>query len=139
MTYLLDTNVISELRKRRCDPAVRAWVRNRQPLDLYISVVTALEIETGILQVERRDSEQAARLRRWFEEAVLVGFAGRVLPFDLPVARQVARLHVPDRAPAHDAQIAGTALAHGMTVVTRNITDFERTGVLLVNPWSPAD
>jgi toxin FitB len=134
--YLLDTNVVSELRKRRGDPGVKQWVAAQSAADLAISVVTVIEIETGILRKERTDPDQAHILARWFENNLLTGFAERILPLDLAAARRVASLHVPDQAPQHDALIAGTALARGLTVVTRNTHDFERTGVEYLNPWS---
>lgn len=134
MTFLLDTNVISELRTARGDPGVREWA-DAQPLaSLHLSVVTVIEIETGILRRARTDPSQAELLRGWLESRVLPGFADRILPIDLAVARQVAQLHVPDPAPRHDALIAGTALAHDLTVVTRNTSDFQRTGVRTLNP-----
>jgi hypothetical protein len=134
--FLLDTNVVSELRKRRGDAGVKQWVAQQSVADLAISVVTVIEIETGILRKARTDPEQAQILTRWFEQNVLTGFADRILPLDLAAARRVASLHVPDQAPQHDALIAGTALAHGLTVVTRNTRDFERAGVEHRNPWS---
>lgn len=135
MTYLLDTNVISELRHRRGEPRVRAWVDARAASELAISVVTVIEIETGILRLARTDPRQAAVLRKWFEERVLTAFADHIYPIDLSTARQVAPLHVPHPAPRHDALIAGTALEHRLIVVTRNTADFEQTGVEIVNPW----
>jgi hypothetical protein len=134
--YLLDTNVISELRKRRGDPGVKQWVAQQSAADLAISVVTVIEIETGILRRARTDPNQARILSRWFEQNVLTGFAERILPLDLAAVRRVALLHVPDQAPQHDALIAGTALARALTVVTRNTRDFERAGVEYFNPWS---
>jgi predicted nucleic acid-binding protein len=138
--YLLDTNVVSELRKRRGDPGVKQWVAKQSVADLAISVVTIIEIETGILRKGRTDPDpdQAQILTRWFEQNVLTGFAERILPLDLAAARRVASLHVPDQAPQHDALVAGTALARGLTVVTRNTRDFERAGVEYLNPWSEA-
>lgn len=136
MRYLLDTNVVSELRKRRGDPAVKQWVAKQSVADLAISVVTVIEIETGILRKGRTDPDQAQILTRWLEQNVLTGFADRIVPLDLAAARRVASLHVPDQAPQHDALIAGTALARGLTVVTCNTRDFERAGVEYLNPWS---
>jgi hypothetical protein len=134
--YLLDTNVVSELRKRRGDSGVKRWVAQQSVAHLAISVVTVIEIETGILRKARTDANQAQILTRWFEQNVLTGFADRILPLDLAAARRVASLHVPDQAPQHDALIAGTALARGLTVVTRNTRDFARSGVEYLNPWS---
>lgn len=134
--FILDTNVVSELRRRdRADPQVLAWADSTAQPDLFISVITVLEIETGILSLERRDARQGAVLRDWLNGNILPSFAGRVLPVDLPVARRCAMLHVPDRKPERDAFIAATALVHGLTVVTRNVSDFEHVGVALINPW----
>lgn len=135
MSYLQDTNILSELRRRTAHAKVRAWVDTQPASDLMISVVTVIEIETGILRLARTDRAQAQTLSTWFSDRVLAAFADRILPIDLATARQVAPLHVPDPAPRHDALIAGTALAHQLTVVTRNVGDFERTGVTVVNPW----
>lgn len=137
MTYLLDTNVVSELRKPhgKADENVRAWAVARPAAELYLSVVTILEIERGIAQVGRRDELQAQRLQRWLEDELLDVFRARILPLDVPAARRTARLHVPDPRPERDALIAGTALAHNMTVATRNIRDFEPMGVPVINPW----
>ncbi len=134
--YLLDTNVIHELRKRSGDPEVKQWVAKQRAADLAVSVVTIIEIETGILRKGRSDPDQAQILTRWFENNVLTGFADRILPLDLAASRRVASQHVPDQGPQHDALIAGTALARGLTVVTRNTRDFEHAGVEYLNPWS---
>ena len=133
--FLLDTNVVSELRKAQADPAVVAWARSVPAYKLYISAITLLEIETGILRLERRDPEQAAPLRNWLEVHVMSAFAGRVLSVDGAVARRCARLHVPDRSNECDALIAATALVHDMTVVTRNTRDFAFSGAPVLNPW----
>jgi hypothetical protein len=122
--------------ERRGDPGVKQWVAEQSAADLAISVVTIIEIETGILRKGRTDPDQARALTRWFEQNVLTGFADRILPLDLAAARRVASLHVSDQAPQHDALIAGTALARGLTVVTRNARDFDRAGVEYLNPWS---
>lgn len=133
--FLLDTNVVSELRKTQADSAVVAWARSVPAYKLYISAITLLEIETGILRLERRDPEQAAPLRNWLEVHVMSAFAGRVLSVDGAVARRCARLHVPDRSNECDALIAATALVHDMTVVTRNTRDFAFSGAPVLNPW----
>ena len=133
---LLDTNVVSELRRpERADANVRAWAANT-PAELHVlSVVTVLELERGTLLMERRDATQGAILRRWLEHEVLASLASSVLPIDIDIARACAKLHVPDPRPERDALIAATALVHGLTVVTRNTADFEPMGVALLNPW----
>ena len=136
--YLLDTNVISELRKAKAgkaDAGVMAWAERVPTLSLFLSVITLLELETGVLLIERRDSSQGVILRRWLEMQVMPAFSGRILAVDTPVARRCARLHVPDPRSDRDALIAATALVHDLTVVTRNVADFESTGVRILNPW----
>lgn len=138
--FLLDTNVVSELRKARqgrADPGVIAWAGSVNATALYLSAISLMELETGVLGIERKDAAQGALLRAWLNQQVLPGFAGRVLAVDATVALACARLHVPDRKSERDALIAATALVHGLTVVTRNLADFEGTGVPLINPWSP--
>jgi toxin FitB len=134
--YLIDTNVLSELRRPTlADRKVWAWAASAPQSTLSISAITAFELEVGVLSMERRDARQGAALRRWLNEQVLAAFAGRILPVDTEVALQAARLHVPDPKSARHALIAATALVHGLTVVTRNVGDFDRTGVGLFNPW----
>ena len=136
--YLLDTNVISELRKvraGRADARVAAWADRIDASDLYLSVITLQEIAIGVLLAERRDPAQGATLRTWFEQQVLPAFHGRVLHVDSAIALRSAQLHVPDLHPVRDGLIAATALVHGFKVVTRNTVDFAPTGVGLVNPW----
>lgn len=137
MSYLLDTNVVSELRKpaRRADSRVRSWVASRRPSDLYLSVITVLEVELGIARLDRQDHAQARRLQSWLDGQLLSAFTGRVLPIDLAAARRAAHLHVPDPRPERDALIAATAAVHGLTVVTRNVKDFAPLEVAVVNPW----
>lgn len=138
--YLLDTNVISELRKARAGKADRRVVSWAAPVALtrlFVSVITIHELEMGVLLAERRDPRQGRLLRAWLDGRVVPGFGARVLPVDVAVVRRSARLHVPDPRPFRDALIAATALVHGMTVVTRNVQDFESTGVPIVNPWMP--
>jgi len=137
--YLLDTNVVSELRRPgRAEPKVLAWAASAPVTDIFLSVITILELEMGVLSIERRDAAQGQVLRAWFEEQVLPRFAGRILPVDLSVARACSRLHVPDRQTERDAMIAATALVHGLTVVTRNVGDFQASGCRLLNPWTAA-
>ena len=136
--FLLDTNVISELRKAgdgKADANVVAWLSSVDATTVYLSAITLMEIELGILRIERRDPAQGARLRAWMDQHILPEFADRTLPVDTAVALRCAPLHVPDPRPERDAFIAATALAHGMTVVTRNVADFAPTGVPLLNPW----
>src|SRR5215470_18143449 len=124
--YILDTNVVSELRKgKKADPRVRAWAGALPLASLYLSVVSVLELEIGILLVDRRDAKQGSILRTWMNKHVLPSFSGRVLPIDTAVAQRCAALHVPDPRSDRDALIAGTALVHGMTVVTRNVSHFQ--------------
>ena len=137
--FLLDTNVVSELRKAgdgRIDARVAAWIAAQDAAGFFISALTLMELEIGILRIERRDDEQGRRLRRWMDRHVLPEFEDRTLPVDAAVALTCARLHVPDPRAERDALIAATALVHGMIVVTRNRADFEATGVRLVNPWA---
>lgn len=136
--YLLDTNVVSELRKIRhgkADRHVASWADSVDATDLYLSVVTVQELEIGVLLIERRDPAQGAIFRAWLNGHVLPAFTDRILTVDTAVAQRSARLHVPDPRPVRDGLIAATALVHGMTVVTRNVSDFEPTGVLTINPW----
>ena len=134
--FLLDTNVVSELRRpERADANVRAWASNSPAALHALSVVTVLELELGTLLMERRDAMQGAILRRWLEHEVLTPLSSRVLPIDIEIARVCASLHVPDPRPERDALIAATALVHGLTVVTRNTADFDSIGVALINPW----
>tara|TARA_B110000879_G_scaffold208837_1_gene295233 strand:- start:1026 stop:1445 length:420 start_codon:yes stop_codon:yes gene_type:complete len=137
--FVLDTNVISELRKAksgRADAKVVSWAQTVSSSSLFISAITVLELETGILLVERKDPQQGAVLRSWLNTHVLPAFSERTLPVDVAVALRCARLHVPDPRSDRDALIAATALVHGMTVVTRNVADFSPTGVDVVNPFS---
>jgi toxin FitB len=136
--FLLDTNVLSELRKAktgRIDRRVAAWAREQDADTMFLSVVTLMEIEAGVLRIGRRDPKQAAVLRAWINDSVHPEFAGRIFAIDANVARRCAPLHVPDPRPDRDAWIAATALLHGLTVVTRNVKDFEPMGVPVLNPW----
>lgn len=139
--YLLDTNVVAELRKAKAgkaDKGVTAWASSVAPASLFLSTITVLEMELGILLMERRDPAQGAILRAWMDGHVLPAFAERILAIDTAVARRCARLHVPDPKSERDAFIAATGLVHGMIIVTRNIADFVPTSVATMNPWEHA-
>ena len=134
--YLLDTNVVSELRRpTRANPNVVAWASAAPASALFLSAITVLELERGVLLVERKDAAQGEILRSWLDTRLLPAFADRVLPIDVAVARRCARLHVPDPHSERDALIAATASVYGFTVVTRHAKVFEDTGVETVNPW----
>jgi toxin FitB len=136
--YLLDTNVLSELRKQgdgRAHPGVTAWFEQIDADSCYVSVVTLFELELGIQLLERRDGTQGRKLRSWYERRLLAEFAERTVPIDAAVARRCASLHVPDPRPERDGYIAATALVHGFAMVTRNVEDFAGVGLTLINPW----
>lgn len=136
--FILDTNVVSELRKAKTgktDRNVLAWASSVTSGSLFLSAITVLELETGVLLKERSDPAQGSLLRAWLDDHVLPAFQGRVLPVDTAVALRCAKLHIPDRRSERDTLIAATALVHGMTVVTRNVADFRSSGVAIINPW----
>ncbi len=138
MNYILDTNVVSELRKGGSDkinPHVERWASQATATTFYLSVITILELEMGVLLIERKDRTQGTTLRSWFQNYVLPTFKERTLNIDHNIALCCAALHVPDRRSDRDALIAATALVHGMYVVTRNVADFANTGVKIINPW----
>ena len=135
---LLDTNVVSELRKvasGKADANVAVWNEAVDPAETFISSVVLHELEIGVRLVERNDAAAGKVLRNWLENAVLLAFSGRILPLDEAAAVQAAKWHVPNPKPINDAYIAATALTRRMTLVTRNIKDFDGMGVALVNPW----
>ena len=136
--YILDTNVVSEIRKIRlgkADEFVSQWSDSVNTAELYLSVITLQELEIGVLLAEYRNPAKGALLRGWLNKQVIPAFSGRILPVDTAVAIRSAKLHVPNPRPVRDGLIAATALVHGMTVVTRNISDFASCGVALINPW----
>jgi len=140
--FLLDTNVVSELRKAgagKADKNVVTWATSAAAGTMFVSVITVQELEIGVLLAERRDPSQGRILRRWLETQVLPAFAERILPVDSAVARRSAVLHVPDPRPIRDSLIAATALVHGLPVVTRNVADFAPMGVDLIDPWTPTE
>lgn len=134
--YLLDTHVVSELRRpTHTDARVLAWSRRVAHTDLYLSAITVLEIEQGALSAMRRDPTMGAIFLEWLHAQVLPAFKQRILPIDCAAALCCAKLHVPDPKSERDALIAATAIANGMRVVTRNVADFRPTGVDVLNPW----
>jgi toxin FitB len=136
VTYLLDTNVLSETRKRQPSPALAEWIAATPPDRLHVSVLTLGEIENGIARIRGRgDRQQAAALEHWLRE-VETGFGDRVLPVTLPVATAWGRQQYAKPVPVIDTLIAATAQVHGMTVVTRNAADFGLTGVQVLNPFT---
>ncbi len=134
--FVLDTNVISELRNGKPNQSaeVRNWAAGQPSNRLFLSAITILELELGILALERRQPPQGSALRAWLT-GVRIAFAGRILPFTENTAPVCAALHIPDPRSERDAMIAATAIEHQFTVVTRNTADFKPTGVALVNPW----
>jgi hypothetical protein len=141
--YLLDTNVLSEMRKAsrtmassaKMDSRVEGWLDSVSAQDLHVSVVTILELERGFHLLKRRDPAQAEVLRLWVRNRVLPSFDGRILNVDLAIVQRCAALQTPNPIEYRDALIAATALVHGMTVVTRNVTHFQSTGAPVINPW----
>ena len=138
--FLLDTNVVSELRKARsgkANPGVTGWAGSVPRTLMFVSVISVHELEHGVLLVERRDLTQGRLLRTWLDQGVMPAFQDRFLSVTVDIARLAATLHVPNPAPFRDALIAATALHHDMTVITRNIGDFERFDeVRAANPWT---
>jgi predicted nucleic acid-binding protein len=134
--FILDTNVVSELRKGKPRPeeAVVQWAKTQQASRLFLTSITIFELERGVLQLERKLPPQGSALRLWLE-GIKLRFGNRVLPYSFETAIICAALHVPDPRSERDAMIAATALQHGFTVVTRNTNDFKATGVQLLNPW----
>ena len=140
--FLLDSNIVSELRKApsgRANPGVVAWAKAVPPESLFISAITLLELEKGVQLKARQDPDAGRILRRWMTEKVLPAFLGRVLAVDAAVALENAGYHVPDPRPLADSLIAATSKVHGLCVVTRNVQDFapfEASWVRLLNPWA---
>lgn len=136
--YLLDTNIISEIRKiqqGKADMHLSAWVKQIPVNKMHISALTLLELEKGIMQIERKDEQQGVILRTWLEKRVKPTFKGRILPFDENTASVCASMHIPNPKPITDSLIAATAIQHGLILVTRNVKDFEHTNANLLNPF----
>jgi len=137
--FLLDTNVISELRKvrhGRTDPNFIAWSQGLRWSELFLSSITIYELELGVLRLAKYDHAQANELRTWLQDKVLTRFAERILPIDTSIARRGAWLQLSRTRGVEDTLIAATAKLHRMTVVTRNVRDFDDTGVPVLNPWT---
>jgi predicted nucleic acid-binding protein len=135
--YLVDTNVVSELRRpERANRNVARWAAATPLVHQHISVISVLELELGALLIGRRDTTQGGVLRQWIDRQVLPSFEGRILAIDTAIALRCARLHAPDPRSERDALIAATALTHGLTIVTRNQADFAPTGAVVFNPWT---
>jgi len=136
--YLIDTNIISEVRKgRRCDPQVAAWYRKVRDDELFLSVLVIGEIRQGIERLRTSNPRRAHALEKWLEE-LMNSFGDRVLPIDEKVAQNWGRLNARDRFPVVDSLLAATAEAHGLILVTRNLRDIVRSGVQCMNPFEPA-
>lgn len=137
--YLLDTNIVSELRKAekgRADAQVLQWFSCIKIQHAYLSVISLAEIQTGILLLARRDEQAAAILQDWLKMRLLPEFAQRILPLDVQAALLSAQFHVPDKSPLNDAYIAATAKTHGLTLVTRHVRDFAGLGIEVFDPFA---
>lgn len=134
--YLLDTNIISATRRRMPDNAsVFEWLATVDNTLIYTNAIVMMELERGILSMERKDKQQGKILRLWFEDTVKPSFAERILPITDKTAQICAKIHIPDHAPENDAWIASTAIEHRLILVTRNVADFKKIAVKLFNPF----
>ena len=136
MSYLIDTNVVSELRKgKKCDSRVATWQARHTEENQLISVISMMELRLGISLAMRRNKEHAGALEAWYENRLKPAFSGRIVPVDLAVSENCAQLHAARTRPFRDALIGATALVHGLIMVTRNVNDFSKMGLKIVNPW----
>ena len=138
MGFLLDTNVVSEIRKKKPHPSVSRWFSSVPESELFLSVLVIGEIRQGVDRLARRDAAQAEAFESWLAQLVAV-YEDRIVPITTDVAETWGRLNVPDPVPVVDGLLAATALVRGWTLVTRNTADVESTGVRLFNPFTPAD
>jgi toxin FitB len=135
--FVVDTNVISELRlPAKANPQVLTWSKTVTFDQIFLSVMSILELEVGVLRLGRKDKVRAHILREWLDVEIAPNFSGRILAVNEPIARVCASLHIPKTRSDRDALIAATAIVHGMTVVTRNVADFKIPGVRVLNPWT---
>ena len=140
MSYLLDTNVVSALRRKdRAEKRVLDWFERVAEADFFVSVLTMMEIEIGVRRLELHDPRQAAVIRAWKEGPLEALFRGRCVTVDRETVERCAALHVPGPQPEIDALIAATAIAKRLTLVTRNERDFTGIPIAVVNPWSAPD
>ncbi len=134
--YLIDTNVLSELRKRsRADEGVIDWFSQTRPQLHFVSVLTVFELERGVQLIERRDARQGVTLRKWLEQ-IIIEYEERTLVVDPQTARLCASMHIPNKRPLSDSLIAATAIISGKTILTRNTVDFADLGALVINPFA---
>jgi predicted nucleic acid-binding protein len=137
MRFLVDTNVISELRRRdRAHPSVKAWFQTHPVDDLFLSVISLMELENGILRLPSNDRQHRQQLRSWLDGQIRPQFSERLLPIDEAVALKCATFNLAERTSLADFLIAATALVHDLVVVTRNVRHFEPTGVRIFDPWT---
>lgn len=134
MSFLVDTNVLAEIRKARGRASVKEWFHACDPTQIYLSVLVVGEIRQGVERLRRKDPRQAARYDSWLGR-LRTEFGDRILPVSEEVAMEWGRLNVPDPLPVVDGLLAATARVHGLTLVTRNVADVARTGVPLLNPF----
>ena len=135
MSFLLDTNVVSELRKARADPRIATWFRSIASEDLHLSAIVIAELRRGVERVRRHNAAQALHLEAWLRR-VKDAFGPRILPVTVPIAEEWGRINVPDPLPIFDGLLVATARIHGLTLVTRDISDLQRRGLPVLDPWT---